>query len=68
MRFRMHLVGYNLLRGVLAVAAHEAVKSPWEISFKGTLQTLSQFLPVLLTSVATEAWCAALLTAIRRKN
>ena len=62
--FYMHLVGYNLIRGVMAVAAYQSGKSPWEISFKGTLQTLSQFLPVLLANAATEAWCKALLTAV----
>jgi putative transposase len=62
--FYMHLVGYNLIRGVMAVAAFQFGKSPWEISFKGALQTLSQFLPMLLTSATTEAWCQALLMAV----
>jgi hypothetical protein len=62
--FYMHLTGYNLIRGVMAAAAQQAGKYPWEISFKGTLQTLSQFLPLLLARVTTEAWCAALLTAV----
>jgi len=61
--FYMHLTGYNLIRGVMAAAAQQAGKCPWEISFKGTLQTLSQFLPLLVAGVATEAWCEALLTA-----
>jgi putative transposase len=62
--FFTHLLGYNLLRGVMATAAFRAGKSPWTISFKGTLQTLAQFLPLLLSRASTEAWCAALLTAI----
>lgn len=62
--FYMHLVGYNLIRGVMAAAAQQCGKSPWEISFKGTLQTLNQFLPVLLATTATDSWCAALLTAV----
>ena len=62
--FYMHLLGYNLIRGVMAVAAYQSGKSPWEISFKGTLQTLSQFLPVLLANVAIEVWYKALLTAV----
>jgi len=62
--FYMHLVGYNLIRGVMAAAAEQSGKCPWEISFKGTLQTLSQFLPLLLTGATTEAWCEALLTAV----
>jgi hypothetical protein len=62
--FYTHLLGYNLLRGVMATAAFEADKSPWEISFKGTLQTLKQFLPILLTNVSSELWCEALFTAV----
>jgi len=62
--FYMHLVGYNLIRRVMAVTAYESGTSPWEISFKGTLQTLAQFLLVLMTGVATRAWCTALLTAV----
>jgi putative transposase len=62
--FYMHLVGYNLIRGVLAAASQQSGKSPWEISFKGTLQTLSQFLPLLPANAATETWCDALLTAV----
>lgn len=62
--FYMHLLGYNLIRGVMAAAVFQAGKSPWQISFKGTLQTLSHFLPMLLTRAVTEAWCQALLTAV----
>ena len=62
--FYMHLVGYNLIRGVMAAAAFQAARLPWEISFKGTLQTLNQFLPLLLTHTLTDAWCKALFTAI----
>lgn len=66
--FFTHLLGYNLIRGVMATAAFQSGQSPWEISFKGTLQTLSQFLPLLLTSVSSEAWCMALLTAVATHN
>jgi len=62
--FYTHLLGYNLIRGVMAAAAIESGKSPWEISFKGTLQTLDQFLPILLSRISSEAWCEALLTAV----
>jgi hypothetical protein len=61
--FWTHLLGYNLIRGVMASAALESGRSPWEISFKGTLQTLSQFLPILLSRISSEAWCKALLAA-----
>lgn len=62
--FYMHLTGYNLVRGVMAAAAQQADLSPWEISFKGTLQTLGQFLPLLPAGATAEAWCQALLTAV----
>lgn len=62
--FYTHLLGYNLIRGVMAAAAFQSGKLPWEISFKGTLQTLDQFLPILLSRVSSEAWCEALLTAV----
>jgi hypothetical protein len=62
--FYMHLTGYNLIRGVMAAAAQQTGQCPWEISFKGTLQTLSQFLPLLLGGATTEVWCEALLTAV----
>jgi hypothetical protein len=60
--FWMHLLGYNLIRGVMAQAAIEAKTQPWRISFKGTLQTLSHFLP-LLGSCPPDSWCDALLRA-----
>ena len=62
--FYTHLLGYNLIRGAMAAAAFQSGRSPWEISFKGTLQTLDQFLPLLLSKVTSEKWCDALLTAI----
>jgi len=62
--FWTHLLGYNLIRGVMASAAFESDRRPWEISFKGALQTLSHFLPILLSRISNEAWCSALLVAI----
>jgi len=62
--FSMHLLGYNLIRGVIALGAFQSERPPWQISFKGTLQTLSHFLPLLLTRAVTEAWCQALLQAV----
>jgi putative transposase len=66
--FYMHLVGYNQIRGVMAAAAQQSGKSPWEISFKGTLQTLSQFLPLLYAQATTEKWYDALLKAVATHN
>ena len=62
--FSMHLVAYNLIRQVMAVAAARAGVEPWTVSFKATLQTLGQLLPLLETQVPTSVWCAALLEAI----
>jgi hypothetical protein len=62
--FYMHLTGYNLIRGVMAAAAQQAGKCPWEVSFKGTLQTLAQFLPLLSGIATTATWCESLLTAV----
>jgi len=62
--FYTHLLGYNLIRGVMAAAAIESCQSPWEISFKGTLQTLHHFLPILLSSISSDVWCEALLAAV----
>jgi hypothetical protein len=60
----MHLVGYNLIRQLMAMAAWKAGLEPWTISFKGTLQTINQLLPVLATTVPIDDWCAAVLQAI----
>ena len=44
---RCHMLAYNLIRGVMAESAYEAEIEPWEISFKSTLTTVSDMLPVL---------------------
>lgn len=62
--FFMHLVGYNLIRRVMAVAAARSGREPWTVSFKGTLQTMNNLLPLLATRVSTEDWCQSLLDAI----
>lgn len=63
-QFYMHLVGDNLIRRLTAVATFTDGAEPWTVSFKGALQTLNNFLPVLGTSVSTSEWCEALLAAI----
>jgi putative transposase len=62
--FFMHLVAYNLIRKVMALAAAKARMEPWTVSFKGALQMLDRMLPLLLTEVSVDAWCDALLKAI----
>lgn len=62
---RMHLIAYNLIRRVMAAAALASNQSPWQISFKGTLQTLAHFLPHLHHGPCTlDAWLDALLMAV----
>ncbi|MCA9071247.1 MAG: IS4 family transposase, partial [Planctomycetaceae bacterium] len=41
----IHLLAYNLLRTVMAVAAHEHGSEPRQISFKGAKQALRAFAP-----------------------
>lgn len=41
----IHLLAYNLLRTVMAVAAHEHGREPRQISFKGAKQALTAFAP-----------------------
>ncbi len=60
----MHLVAYNLIRQLMAVAAMQADRAPWTVSFKGALQTITNLLPLLSTRLATADWCQALLDAI----
>ena len=62
--FHMHLLGYNLIRKAMCAAALQSGQCPWQISFKGTLQTMNQFLPLLGSAPSLAAWCDALLDAI----
>jgi hypothetical protein len=62
--FYMHLLAYNLLRRVMAAAAVAAQTAPWTISFKGALQTLSVFLPLLVSSMPAEIGCQTLVDCI----
>jgi len=62
--FSMHLVAYNLIRKVMAIAASKAGVEPWTVSFKGALQTMDRLLPLLHTSISIDDWCEALLEAI----
>ena len=42
--FTVHLLAYNLVRRIAFEAAQAAGIEPWTISFKGTLQTMHEFL------------------------
>jgi len=60
----MHLIAYNLIRKMMALAAFQAGVEPWTVSFKGALQTMSRLLPLLHTNIPIDAWCDDLLVAI----
>lgn len=57
----MHFLAYNLVRRVMCVAAFQKKTPPWQVSFKGTLQALNQFLPLLTTCISIDDACDALL-------
>jgi putative transposase len=62
--FWMHLLAYNLIRRAMALAAIQSGAKPWQISFKGALQTLNQFLPLLGFTTSVKATCQALADCI----
>ena len=62
--FYMHLIAYNLIRRVMALAAARAGVEPWTVSFKGALQTLQNLLPLLGTNVTSAIWCETLLDSV----
>lgn len=62
--FFLHLIAYNLIRQIVALAAERAGVEPWQVSFKGALQTLAKLLALSAASVTADAWCDALLDAI----
>jgi putative transposase len=62
--FYMHLLAYNLIRRVMLLAAVDKDVPPWQISFKGTLQNLNNFLPLLVRCMPLDAGCAALFHSV----
>ena len=62
--FYMHMLGYNLIRKTIAIAATYANVVPYQISFKGALQTLMNFLATLSSNTDLDQWCIRLLVAI----
>jgi hypothetical protein len=60
----MHLLAYNLVRRTMALAALQSGASPWQVSFKGALQTVNQFLPQLGSATSATALCEALVRCI----
>jgi len=62
--FFMHLVAYNLIRRLMALSAQEKGTQPWQVSFKGALQTVNAFLPILCSNIPPEEWCTALVASV----
>jgi len=62
----MHLLAYNLIRGVMAKAAEVHGEQPRDLSFKGTLQTMTAFQDALrqATPSMRESLIEAMLKAI----
>ena len=54
---RTHLIAYNLIRQVMCEAAIHGHISPWRVSFKSTLTTLVELLPVVGAIASGEVFC-----------
>ena len=50
----MHLLAYNLIRGVMARAVREAGLLPWEVSFAGAVRTVVAFMPLAWAAEADQ--------------
>lgn len=63
---RMHLLAYNLIRGVMLDTAILEGRPTWQVSFKGAMQVVNRFLATLAATPARELdrWILAMLTAI----
>jgi hypothetical protein len=44
---RAHMIAYNLIRQLMCESAMKGNIQPWQISFKNTMQTLNEMLPIL---------------------
>jgi hypothetical protein len=66
----MHLLAYNLIRGVMAKAAEAHDKRPRHLSFKGALQTMTAFQDILRLAPpeARERLVGVMLEAISRHH
>ena len=62
--FFIHLLAYNLVRRVALEAALANHLEPWQISFKGTLQTLNEFLARFHRATVVEQWVESWLRTI----
>ena len=58
------MLAYNLIRKTIAIAAAQRSVLPYQISFKGALQTRMNFLASLHVDTDLDQWCIRLLSAI----
>jgi hypothetical protein len=63
---RAHMIAYNLIRQVMCEAAVAEGAEPWRISFKGTLTTVTEFLPIIGAIPSTTDLCSELLQCCRQ--
>jgi putative transposase len=63
---RAHMIAYNLIRQVMSEAAIEAGVPPWQISFKATMSTLTDMLPVLCMIHDPTELCRVLLACCQQ--
>lgn len=54
------MLAYNLIRGMMSEAAVEGDVQPWQISYKSTLTTVTDMLPVLGLISNVEELCTVL--------
>jgi hypothetical protein len=66
--FAMHLLAYNCVRRIAATAALEAGVEPWQISFKGAWQALTEFLARWHGCADVVAWLNALLWTVAQQE
>jgi hypothetical protein len=66
--FAMHLLAYNCVRRIALEAARAADVEPWQISFKGTWQSLTEFLARLHRGTDLVTWLEALLQAAAQQQ
>lgn len=59
---RAHMIAYNLIRQVMSEAAKKGGVQPWKISFKNTMQTLNEMLPILAAIKDHAELCETMLT------
>ena len=63
---RAHLLAYNLIRQTMVEAALDANLQPCQISFKATLNALSETLPILIAATSIDQLCETLLTCCQQ--